>query len=87
MVIVPYIQILENISAVVTRSGQVGIVPSTKMIAIVQQDQFVSVKWIIDLFVCVHQTNQVHDVLFLLFVKLIHAKMVVNVYQKMIEYQ
>jgi hypothetical protein len=87
MVVVPYIQIPENISVAAIHDGQVGIVPFAKMTAIVQQSQFVSVKWTIDPSACVHQTNQVEDVLFILFVKIIHAKMVVNVYQKMIGYR
>jgi hypothetical protein len=80
-------QILESISVTVIQTVQVGTVPFAKMIVIVQQNQFVLEKWIIDLSVCVHSTNQVRDVLFLLYVKLIHAKMVVNVYQKMIKYR
>jgi hypothetical protein len=44
MVIVPYIEILESISVAAILHGQVGIVPFAKMIVIVQQNQFVSVK-------------------------------------------
>jgi hypothetical protein len=44
MAVVLYIQIRESISAAVTHPGQVGIVPFAKMIVIVQQSQFVSVK-------------------------------------------
>jgi len=71
----------------VIQVGQVRIVPFAKMIAIVRQSRFVLVKQTIDPSVYVHQINLADDVLFILFVKIIHAKMVVNVYQKMIKYR